>query len=98
MDAKEALDRQTVKLTSGFASAFNRWKDNREKIAAYKAGLWKPENKYEVDWTKVGYTAFIQLLNLGVAAGCIFTGNWPVAIFSIPGLITLNLLFLNKDK
>ena len=59
-DAKEALDRRMIKATAGFGDTFKRWRENREKLAAYRAGEWKPEKKYEADWGKVGYTATLQ--------------------------------------
>ena len=98
MDAKEALDRRMIKQTSGFGETFKRWRENKEKLVSYRAGTWKPEKKYEVDWGKVGYTATIQLINLLISAGCIFTGSWPFLLVSIPGLIALNFYFLIKDS
>jgi len=97
-DAKAALDRRMIRETSGFTDALKRWRSNREKLSAYRAGLWTPKKRYDVDWGKVGYTTMLQLTNALIAAGCIFTGSWPVAILSIPAFIGLNIYFLTKDS
>jgi len=99
MRAKDAYTKRMFKETSSFASTYQRWRDNREKIDSYNSGICKPKQKTaQIDGKKVTYTALLQLLNALVAAGCIFSGYGLVSILTIPAFITLNIYFLIKDK
>jgi hypothetical protein len=97
--AKQALTKRMIKQTSGWTDTYKRWRENRDKLDAYRAGHWKPEPQgFLPDWGKITYTALMQLLSVLVAAGCIFSGAWPVTLLTVPGFIALNLFFLIKDS
>ena len=96
--AKDALTNRMIRKTSGFGGAYKRWRDNREKLEAYRMGVWKPENKYELDWGKVGYTALLQLISLAIVVGCILSGGWFISILTVPVFIALNVFLLTKRE
>jgi hypothetical protein len=96
--AKQALTKRMIKQTAGWSETYKKWRDNSEKLEAYRAGHWKPEKKFELDWGKVSYTALLQLMNALVAAGCILTGGWAFALLTVPAFIALNFYFLIKDS
>jgi hypothetical protein len=96
--AKDALTKRMIKQTSGFGKTFKRWRANREKLEAYRMGVWKPETKTEVDWGKISYTAILQVINIAILTGCIISGGWFVPILTVPVLIALNIFLLTKDR
>lgn len=99
MKAKDALNKRTIKQTMGWNSAFSRWKENREKLDAYRAGTWQPEPRgFEADWGKIAYTGVLQSASLFIAVGCIYNGVWWASLLTIPLFLALNFFFLAKDS
>jgi len=52
----------------------------------------------ELDWSKISYTGFLQILNLLIISMCIINGAWIAAVGIFPALIGFNYYLLKRDS